>query len=210
MSYMTNPAGIVSKKLRNGEFSLTRVDGATFLAQWQGDKVGMKNAPWVITGHLADQPDIRVGNYTKLEYGKDAAAKYVFAGVTELFPKGWEAAETSPENVVVITPPPVHKVVKPPKAPRVRKAALVVISQPVSVLPATPTQYDAVLIAAVKSHAIKNYERDGWDLVVECWSDADIGKVIAEAMHEKHAIQLMRRAFSPVVGTRSDALSAGR
>ena len=30
------------------------------------------------------------------------------------------------------------------------------------------------LIAAVRRHALDNYERDGWDYLVECWDDGDI------------------------------------
>jgi len=33
---------------------------------------------------------------------------------------------------------------------------------------------DAEIIAAIRQHAEQNYERDGWDFLVECWSDADV------------------------------------
>lgn len=37
------------------------------------------------------------------------------------------------------------------------------------------TKYDETqLIQAVRSHAMKNYEHDGWDYLVECWDDGDI------------------------------------
>ena len=34
------------------------------------------------------------------------------------------------------------------------------------------------LVAAVRAHAVDNYESDGWDFVVECWTDADIAERI--------------------------------
>lgn len=37
------------------------------------------------------------------------------------------------------------------------------------------TKYDETqLIQAVRSHAMKHYEKDGWDYLVECWDDGDI------------------------------------
>lgn len=37
------------------------------------------------------------------------------------------------------------------------------------------------LIAAVRRHAMENYERDGWDVLVECWDDGDILERISDA-----------------------------
>ena len=37
------------------------------------------------------------------------------------------------------------------------------------------------LIAAVRRHAINNYENDGWDVLVECWDDGDILERISDA-----------------------------
>jgi len=33
---------------------------------------------------------------------------------------------------------------------------------------------DSELVAHVRSYAVENYNRHGWDFVVECWTDADI------------------------------------
>jgi hypothetical protein len=30
------------------------------------------------------------------------------------------------------------------------------------------------MVDAVKAHAVKNYEQDGWDYIVECWEDSEI------------------------------------
>jgi len=37
------------------------------------------------------------------------------------------------------------------------------------------------LIAAVRRHAMDNYEKDGWDYLVECWDDGDILEQISDA-----------------------------
>ena len=39
---------------------------------------------------------------------------------------------------------------------------------------------EQVLIAAVRGHAMANYEKDGWDYLVECWDDGDILEQISE------------------------------
>lgn len=36
------------------------------------------------------------------------------------------------------------------------------------------------MVEAVKAHAQANYERDGWDYVVECWDDAEIAATLRE------------------------------
>lgn len=44
------------------------------------------------------------------------------------------------------------------------------------------------LIAAVKRHARENYNRGGWDIVVECYDDADLAALIGGAKTEREAI----------------------
>lgn len=36
------------------------------------------------------------------------------------------------------------------------------------------------MIAAVKAHANANYEKGGWDILVECWEDNEILEEIGE------------------------------
>ena len=43
------------------------------------------------------------------------------------------------------------------------------------------------LISAVRLHAMMNYE-EGWDVVVEAWTDEDIAEVIGKARTVKSAI----------------------
>lgn len=45
------------------------------------------------------------------------------------------------------------------------------------------------LVAAVRAHALANYNKGGWDEVVEAWDDADIVKEIGAARTAKGAIK---------------------
>jgi len=47
----------------------------------------------------------------------------------------------------------------------------------------------AVLIQAVKDHARRNYDKDGWDYVVETMDDADIAKAIGKSTTVAGAIR---------------------
>lgn len=51
----------------------------------------------------------------------------------------------------------------------------------------------AELVAAVKKHASENYEREGWDYVVECWADSDIADTIGKASTLDGAIRNVKR-----------------
>lgn len=52
----------------------------------------------------------------------------------------------------------------------------------------------AELIAAVKAHALKHYEQGGWDVVVECYADAEIAEEIGDAATEAEAIERVGRS----------------
>jgi len=45
------------------------------------------------------------------------------------------------------------------------------------------------LVAAVRAHALENYQTDGWDFIVECREDADIAEAIGPATTRKGAIE---------------------
>lgn len=51
------------------------------------------------------------------------------------------------------------------------------------------------LIEAVKNHAYANYSKNGWDVVIECWSEEDIAKAIGKARTSKGAIAAVRRSM---------------
>jgi hypothetical protein len=60
------------------------------------------------------------------------------------------------------------------------------------------------LIAAVRDHALANYNRDGWDYLVECWSDGDILEVIEDATTAAAAIKRTRKALAPLAERRDE------
>jgi hypothetical protein len=60
------------------------------------------------------------------------------------------------------------------------------------------------LIAAVKSHALANYEKHGWDIVVECYSDEQIGEIVAKCRTAKGAISAVQKKVSPHAEYRAD------
>lgn len=60
------------------------------------------------------------------------------------------------------------------------------------------------MIAAVRAHALKNYERDGWDYVVECWSESEIAAEIAACRTVEGAIRKMRAAVKPLAERRDE------
>lgn len=45
------------------------------------------------------------------------------------------------------------------------------------------------LVAAVKAHALANYNKGGWDYIVECWEDEDIEEEIAGCRSAAGAIK---------------------
>ena len=49
------------------------------------------------------------------------------------------------------------------------------------------------LIKAVRDHANANWGKGGWDFLVECWSDEDIGVAIGAATTPKAAIAACKR-----------------
>lgn len=57
-----------------------------------------------------------------------------------------------------------------------------------------------MLVKAVRAHAEKNYDRDGWDFLVECWSDEEILEAIQGCESETAAIHAVAR----IVGALED------
>ena len=49
------------------------------------------------------------------------------------------------------------------------------------------------LIEAVRAHANANYNRDGWDFLVECWGDEEIAHYMGAAKTPKSAIAKCKR-----------------
>lgn len=56
------------------------------------------------------------------------------------------------------------------------------------------------LVDAVKAHAQQNYEKDGWDYVVESYTDAEIAEEVKNCRTEAGAI----RKIGGIVKMRAD------
>lgn len=50
-----------------------------------------------------------------------------------------------------------------------------------------------LMVEAVKSYALANYSRDGWDVVVEAYTDGEILEQIAHCPNEASAVSVMRK-----------------
>jgi pyruvate dehydrogenase complex dehydrogenase (E1) component len=63
------------------------------------------------------------------------------------------------------------------------------------------------LIKAVRDHALDNYEKGGWDILVECWDDEEIAEVIGGAKTPKAAIAACKRVVGTIDEYRSDVIA---
>jgi hypothetical protein len=63
---------------------------------------------------------------------------------------------------------------------------------------------DAETIAAVKAHAIANYEKHGWDIIIETYDDADLVVAMSNATTTKAAIAAVKRFVKPLAEYRSE------
>ena len=61
------------------------------------------------------------------------------------------------------------------------------------------------LVAAVKEYAQANYEKGGWDVIVECWDDEQISTVIAPAKTLDAALKNMRCIVDVYAERQADA-----
>lgn len=60
------------------------------------------------------------------------------------------------------------------------------------------------MVKAVKDHAAKNYNQDGWDYVVECYEDTDIAEIIGNARTAKGAIAKVKAVVKTQDSYRKD------
>lgn len=66
----------------------------------------------------------------------------------------------------------------------------------------------AELVDIVKSHAIRNYDKGGWDVVVECYDDTMIADVIGKARTPKGAIGKFRPLVDVWADRQADAINS--
>jgi hypothetical protein len=80
--------------------------------------------------------------------------------------------------------------------------------QPVKAPTAKAGATTAELIAAVKEHAKKFYNKNGWDFIVECWSDADIAEAIEGCRSKRAAIAKVRSTAKLLAERRTEIENA--
>jgi hypothetical protein len=61
------------------------------------------------------------------------------------------------------------------------------------------------LVPAVREHAQAHYSAGGWDVIVECWSDADIRAHIGRARTLRGAIRKLKRIVDVFAERQADA-----
>jgi hypothetical protein len=54
------------------------------------------------------------------------------------------------------------------------------------------------LVAAVKDHATTHYNKNGWDFVIECWTDKDIANEVEGCRSKRAAIAKVRGQVKPL------------
>lgn len=63
------------------------------------------------------------------------------------------------------------------------------------------------LVKAVKYHAVANYNKDGWDYVVECYEDDEIANEIRGAREPREAIRMIGKILKAKDDLRKDIQS---
>jgi len=63
------------------------------------------------------------------------------------------------------------------------------------------------MIAAVRHHAEKHYNEDGWDYIVECYEDDEIEKEIGNASTNQEAIANVGRICKLCDDRRQDVIA---
>lgn len=59
-------------------------------------------------------------------------------------------------------------------------------------------------IERIREHASTHYEEDGWDILVESWTDEDITEVIDECVSYEEAIYSLSDILSAIDDYRED------
>ena len=63
------------------------------------------------------------------------------------------------------------------------------------------------LVFAVKMYARKHYEKDGWDIVVECYDDKELATIIGKARTVQGAIAKVKAHVGPQANYRAEIRS---
>ena len=63
---------------------------------------------------------------------------------------------------------------------------------------------DAGFVAAIRKYAVEHYNQDGWDILVECYEDAEILEEIIGATSEERAILMIQSTLKILHEHRAD------
>jgi hypothetical protein len=66
---------------------------------------------------------------------------------------------------------------------------------------------DSELVAKIREHALRNYNEDGWDYLVECYSDDDIIQIVAGCVSYEAAISRLAKGLKAKDDYRRDIQS---
>lgn len=64
-------------------------------------------------------------------------------------------------------------------------------------------------VKQLRAHAIANYNSDGWDYLVECWSDADIVEAMDGAGNYDEAFEAVADTLQTLADHRSEIVATG-
>jgi hypothetical protein len=62
----------------------------------------------------------------------------------------------------------------------------------------------AAMVKDIRAHAIHNYNRDGWDILVECWTDEEITEKLGRVRSLGTALLRMRGYLKPLNDQRAE------
>lgn len=60
----------------------------------------------------------------------------------------------------------------------------------------------------LRQHATVHYTEDGWDILVECWSDEYINEIIGRAKTYEEAVITASEVLSTIDGFRKEVVNA--
>lgn len=72
---------------------------------------------------------------------------------------------------------------------------------------ATNEETTMALVAVVRQHALQNYNTDGWDYLVECWSDSEIAEKVQHCTTPQSAIAKIGKILKRMDSHRAEILS---
>lgn len=63
-------------------------------------------------------------------------------------------------------------------------------------------------VERLKNHAIAHYAEDGWDILVECWTDEDVAEELAKHNSYEEAVIAISAVLSIIADVREDTQNA--